>query len=130
MRKIKIKVEMQTLVDALVFLPRHLESCKVLTNPRWCPYAKGSSHEGQTPRSSNSVERREPSPCSSGALLLASSGHSSPSSLSSFRSKHRRPRSLWYTMASTPQTRLVARPHPTRYKLQRLVQEPRVCVGF
>jgi hypothetical protein len=41
-----------------IFLPRYLELRKVPTNPRWCPYAKGSPREGQAPRSSNSVESR------------------------------------------------------------------------
>jgi hypothetical protein len=54
-----------------VFLPRYLEPRKVPTNPRWCPYAKGSPHEGHAPRSSNSVESCEPSPHTSGAPLLA-----------------------------------------------------------
>jgi hypothetical protein len=40
---------MQTLVDASVFLTRYLEQRKVLTNPRWCPYTKGSPREGQAP---------------------------------------------------------------------------------
>jgi hypothetical protein len=50
----------------LVFLPRYLEPHKVPTNPRWCPYAKGSPREGQAPRSSNSVESHGPSPRASG----------------------------------------------------------------
>jgi hypothetical protein len=33
---------MQTLVDALVFLPRYLEPHKVLTNSRWCCRCFGS----------------------------------------------------------------------------------------
>jgi hypothetical protein len=70
-----------------IFLPRYSEPRKVPTNPRWCPYAKESPHEGQAPRSSNSVESRGPSPHASGALLLAPLGRSSPSPLSSFRPK-------------------------------------------
>jgi hypothetical protein len=89
-----------------VFLLRYLEPRKVPTNPRWCPYAKGSPHEGQAPRLSNSVESRGPSPRASGALLPAPLGHSPPSSLSSFRPKHHRSRSLRYTMAAMTQTRL------------------------
>jgi hypothetical protein len=36
---------MQTPDDVLVFLPMYLEQRKVLTNPPWCPYAKGSLGE-------------------------------------------------------------------------------------
>ena len=90
----------------LVFLPRYPKPRKVLTNPRWCPYAKGSPREGQAPRSSNSVESRGPSPCASGALLPAPLGRSPPSPLSSFRPKRRGPRSLWYTVAAVTQPRL------------------------
>jgi hypothetical protein len=89
-----------------VFLPRYSEPHKVLTNPRWCPYAKGSPREGQAPRSSNSVESRGPSPRASGAPLPTPLGRSPLSPLSSFRPKHRRPRSLWYTVAAVTQTRL------------------------
>ena len=89
-----------------VFLPRYPEPRKVPTNPRWCPYAKGSPHEGQTPRSSNSVESHGPSPCASGAPLSAPLGRSPPSPLSSFRPKRRGPRSLQYTVAAVTQTRL------------------------
>jgi hypothetical protein len=73
-----------------VFLPRYPEPCKVSTNPRWCPYAKGSPREGQAPWSSNSVESRGPSPRASGAPLPAPLGRSLPSPLSSFR-----PKTLW-----------------------------------
>ena len=89
-----------------VFLPRYPEPCKVPTNPRWCPYAKGSPREGQAPRSSNSVESRGPSPRASGAPLPAPLGRSPPSPLSSFRPKRRGPRSLRYTVAAVTQTRL------------------------
>jgi hypothetical protein len=68
----------------LVFLPRYLEPRKVLTNPRWCSYAKGSPCEGQAPRSSNSVESHRPSPRTSGAPLQAPLGRSPLSPLSSF----------------------------------------------
>jgi hypothetical protein len=71
----------------LVLLPRHPEPRKVLTNPRWCLYAKGSPCEGQAPQSSNSVMSHRHSPCASGAPLLAPLGCSPPSPLSSFRSK-------------------------------------------
>jgi hypothetical protein len=70
-----------------VFLPRYPEPRKVLTNPHWCPYAKGSSRDGQAPRSSKYVESCGPSPRTSGALLLAPLGRSPPSPLSSFQPK-------------------------------------------
>jgi hypothetical protein len=89
-----------------VFLPRYLEPRKVPTNPRWCPYAKGSPHEGQAPRSSNSVESHVPSPRASGAPLPTPLGRSSLSPLSSFRPKHRGPCSLRYTVAAVTQTQL------------------------
>jgi hypothetical protein len=90
----------------LVFLPRYPESRKVPTNPRWCPYAKGSPREGQASRSSNSVESRGPSPRASGAPLPAPLGRFPPSPLSSFRPKRRGPRSLRYMVAAVTQTRL------------------------
>jgi hypothetical protein len=96
----------------LVFLPRNPEPRKVPTNPRWCPYAKGSPREGQAPRSSNSIESREPSPHASGAPLPAPLGRSLPSPLSSFRPKRCGPRSLRYTVAAVTQTRL-SRSHKT-----------------
>jgi hypothetical protein len=89
-----------------VFLLRYPEPRKVPTNPRWCPYAKGSPREGEAPRSSNSIESHKPSPRASGALLLAPLGRSPPSPLSSFRPKRRRPRSLRYTVVVVTQTRL------------------------
>jgi hypothetical protein len=89
-----------------LFLPRYPEPRKVPTNPRWCPYAKGSPREGQAPRSSNSVESRGPSLRASGAPLPAPLGRSPPSPLSSFRPKRRGPRSLRYTVAAVTQTRL------------------------
>jgi hypothetical protein len=90
----------------LVFLSRYPEPCKVPTNPRWCPYAKGSPCEGQAPRSSNSIESRGPSPCASGAPLLAPLGRSPPSPLTSFRPICCEPRSLWYTVATVTKTRM------------------------
>jgi hypothetical protein len=90
----------------LVFLPRYPEPHKVLTNPRWCPYTKGSPREGQAPRSSNSIESRRPSPHASGATLLSPLGRSPQSPLSSFRPKCRGPRSLRYTVAVVTETRL------------------------
>jgi hypothetical protein len=65
------KVEMQTLVDDVGIFTEVSEPCKVSTNPRWCPYAKGSPREGQAPRTSSSVESRGPSPRARGAPLLA-----------------------------------------------------------
>jgi hypothetical protein len=88
------------------FLLRYPEPCKVPTNPRWCPYAKGSPREGQAPRSSNSVESRMHSSRASGAPLAAPLGRSLPSPLSSFRPKRCGPRSLWYTVATVTQTYL------------------------
>jgi hypothetical protein len=89
-----------------VFLPRYPEPRTVPTNPRWCPYAKGSPREGQAPQSSDSVESHRPSPRISGAPLLAPLGRSPPSPLSSFRPKRRGPRSLRYMVAAVTQTRL------------------------
>jgi hypothetical protein len=70
-----------------VFVPRYPKPRNVLTNPRWCPYAKGSPRKGQAPRSSNSVKSRGPSPRASGAPLPAPLGRSPSSPLSSFRLK-------------------------------------------
>jgi hypothetical protein len=97
-----------------VLVPRSHRSrnlvTKVPTNPRWCPFAKGSPREGQAPRSSNSVERCGPSPHASGAPLPAPLGRSPLSPLSSFRPKCRRPRSLRYTVAAVTQTQLSRSP--------------------
>jgi hypothetical protein len=68
------------------------------------PTQKGSPREGQAPQSSNSVESSGPSPRTSGALLPAPLGRSSPPPLSSFRSKHHGPHSLWYTVAIVAQS--------------------------
>jgi hypothetical protein len=51
------------------------------------PTQRESPHEGQAPRSSNSVESHGPSPRASGAPLSAPLGRSSPSPLLSFRLK-------------------------------------------
>jgi hypothetical protein len=67
-----------------VFLPRYPKPRKVPTNPRWCPYAKGSPLEGQAPQSSNSVESRGPSPRASGASLPPPFARPPLSPLSSF----------------------------------------------
>jgi hypothetical protein len=95
-----------------VFLPSYPEPRKVLTNPRWFPYAKGSPREGQAPWSSNSVVSHGPSPRTSGALFLAPLGSSLSSPLSSFRLKRHGPRSLRYMVATVIQTRL-SRSHKT-----------------
>jgi hypothetical protein len=89
-----------------VFLSRYTKPRKVPTNPRWCPYTKGSPCEGQAPRSSNSVESRRPSPHASGAPLPAPLGRSPPSPLSSLWPKRCGPRSLQYTVVDVTQTRL------------------------
>jgi hypothetical protein len=89
-----------------VFLPRYPEPRKVPTNPRWCPYVKGSPREGQAPRSSNSIESRGPSPRASGAPLPAPLGRPPPSPLSSFRLKTQRTSFPPYTVAVVTQTRL------------------------
>jgi hypothetical protein len=117
----------------LVFLPRHPEPRKVPTNPRWIPYAKGSPHEGQAPRSSNSVESRRHSPRASGALLPTPLGHSPPSPLSSFRLKTSR--ALFPPVhGGGHDTNAVVTvsqdSHRVRYNYNGLAQEPRGCVVF
>jgi hypothetical protein len=82
---------MKTLVDAPIFLPGYLEPHKVLTNPRWCPNAKGSPRKGQAPRTGNSVESHKSSPRASGAPLLAPLRCSPSSLLWSFQSKRHVP---------------------------------------
>jgi hypothetical protein len=89
-----------------IFLPRHPKPSKVLTNPRWCPYAKGSPCEGQAPQSSNSVESHGHSPRASGAPFLAPLERSPLSLLSSFWPKCHGPHSLRYVVAVVTQTRL------------------------
>jgi hypothetical protein len=97
---------MQTPMDDTGILSRYPEPHKVPTNPRWCPYAKGSPREGQAPRSSNSVESCGPCPRASGAPLPAPLGRFLSSPLSSFRPKRCGPRSMRYTVAVVTQTRL------------------------
>jgi hypothetical protein len=97
---------MQTLVDDASILTRYPEPRKVPTNPRWCPYAKGSPRKSQSPRLSNSEESHGPSPRASGTPLPAPLGCSPLSPLSSFRSKRHRPHFLRYTVAAVTQTRL------------------------
>jgi hypothetical protein len=89
-----------------IFLLRYPEPRKVPTNPRWCPYAKGSPREDQATRTSNSVESSRHSPCASGAHFWPPLGRSPPFPLSNFQQKCCRPRSLWYTVAAVIQTRL------------------------
>jgi hypothetical protein len=118
----------------LVFLSRYLEPRKVLTNPHWCPYVKGSRRKGQAPRLSNSIESCGPSPRTSGALLLAPLGRSPLSPLSSFQQKRYGPHSFRYTVADVTQTRLsqsckTLAPLGT-ITTQHLTQEPRGFVGF
>jgi hypothetical protein len=103
MRKVKSKVEMQTIMDDTGIFTEVSGPRKVPTNPRWCRYAKGSPCEGQAPRSSNSVESRGSSPHASGAPLSAPLGRSSSSPLMSFRPKHCGPCSLRYTVAAVKQ---------------------------
>jgi hypothetical protein len=117
----------------LIFLLRYPEPRKVLTNPRWCPYVKGSPREGQAPRSSNSVDSHGPSPHTSGAPLLPPLECSPSSPISSFRPKHRVPCSLRYTVEIVTQTRLSwSRKTLATLSiiLKRLAQEPRGYVVF
>jgi hypothetical protein len=103
-----------------IFLSRYPEPRKVPTNPRWCPYTKGSPREGQAPWLGNSVDSRGPSPCASGVPLLAPLGRSPPSTITSFRPKCRGPRSLRYMVAAVTQTRL-SRSHKTLAPLDTII---------
>jgi hypothetical protein len=113
-----------------VFLPRYPEPRNVPTNPRWCPYAKGSPREGQASRSSNFVESHGPSPHTSGAPLPSPLGRSPPSPLSSFRPKT--PRTSFPQVHGGGRHKRgchgIARLLPHSVQLQRLTQEPRGCV--
>ena len=96
--------DMQTPIDDSGILPRYREACKLPRSPRWSP------SQGPSSRSDNSMDSLGPSPRASGSptcLPASSPGCSPPSSLSSFWLKRRRPCSLRYTVAATPQTRLV-----------------------
>jgi hypothetical protein len=102
-----------------VFLPRYPEPRKVPTNPRWCPYTKGSPREGQTPRPSNSVESWGPSPHTGGAPLPSSLGRSLVSTIE-LPAKTSWPHSLWYMVAAVIQTQLSRSRktlRPTRYNI-------------
>jgi hypothetical protein len=116
----------------LVFLPRYPEPRKVPTNPHWCPYTKGSPHEGEAPQSSNSVESRRPSPHANGAPLPAPLGRFPPSPLSSFRLKM--PRASFPPVHGGGRDKRgchsLARLSPHSVQLQQLTQESRGCVVF
>jgi hypothetical protein len=115
-----------------IFLPRDPEPRKVLTNPRWCPYAKGSPREGQAPRPSNSVESHRPSPRASGASLPAALGRSPLSPLLSFRPKM--PRASFASVhgggRDTNAVVIVSQDsHPTRYNYN-VSRKSRGLCGF
>jgi hypothetical protein len=119
---------MQTLVDDASIFTKDPEPRKVPTNSRWCPYAKGSSREGQAPRSNNFVESCGPSPRASGAPLPAPLGCSPPSPLLSFRLK--KPRASFPPVhGGGRDTNVVVTvsqaSRPTRYNYKWLTQEPR-----
>ena len=110
MQKLKSKIEICKLPSTtLVFLPRQQEARKLSPSPCWSP-SEGIPHKGQAPGwvtpwiASGLPHTQVGLRCAS---RQASPGCSSPSSLSSFRPKRRMPCSLWYTVAATPQTRLV-----------------------
>jgi hypothetical protein len=94
MRKVKSKVEMQTIVDDASIFTEVSKTMQGSVNPRWCPYAKGSPREGQRPQSSNSIKSHMPCPHASGAPLPATFGRSPSFPLSIFQPKHRGPHSL------------------------------------
>ena len=110
MRKLKSKVEICKLPSTTpVFLPRYQEACKLSPSPRWSPL-QGIPCKGQAPGQVTSWIASGLPHAQVGlrrAFRQASSGCSPPSSLSSFRPNHRGPCSLRYTVAATPQTRLV-----------------------
>jgi hypothetical protein len=95
-----------TLVDALVFLSTYPEPCKVLTNPRRCPYEKGSQHESQA--SGRVTPHRVVGLLHAQVVLHFQPplGRSASSSQSSIWQKRCGP-ALRYTTVATPQTRLV-----------------------
>ena len=110
MRKLKSKVEICKLPSTTpVYLPRYQEARKLPPSPGWSP-SQGIPSKGQAPglvipwialdlpHAQVGLRR---------AFRQASPGCSPSSSLSSFRSNHRRPCSLRYTVVATPQTRLV-----------------------
>ena len=101
--------DMQTPIDDFGIFIEVSRSAQASPSPRWS-LSQGIPHKGQAPS-------RVTSWIASGlphmqvglrcAFRQASPGCSSPSSLSSFWPKRRRPCSLRYTVAATPQTRLV-----------------------
>ena len=110
MRKLKSKVEIYKLPSmTLVFLPRYREARKLPPSPRWSP-SQGIPRNGHAPgRVTPWIASGLPH-AQVGlrrAFRQASPGCSPPSTLSSFRPKRRGPCSLWYTVAATPQPRLV-----------------------
>jgi hypothetical protein len=116
-----------------VFLPRYPEPRMVPTNPRWCPYAKGSPCEAQHLGRVTPVESHRLSTHASGAPLPAPLGRYLPYPLSSFR-----PKTSW---ASFPPVHGggrdnkhgchgLARLSSHFVQLQRLAQELRSCVVF
>ena len=110
MRKLKSKVEICKHPSmTLVILPRYREARKLPPSPRWSP-SQGIPRKGQAPSQVTLWIALGLPHTQVGlwrAIRQASPGCSPPSSLSSFRLKWRGPCSLWYTVAATPQTRLV-----------------------
>ena len=110
MRKLKSKVEICKLPSmTLVFLPRYREARKLPPSPRWSS-SQGIPRKGQapswvTPWIASGLPHMQVG--LRRAFRQASLGCFSPSSLSSFLPKCRGPCSLRYTVAATPQTRLV-----------------------
>ena len=101
--------DMQTPVDDSGIFTEVSRNAQASPSPHWSP-SQGIPRKGQAPGQVTSwiasgfphmqVGLRR-------AFRQASSGCSPPSSLSSFRPNHSGPCSLWYTVAATPQTRLV-----------------------
>lgn len=66
-------IEIQTLIDTPVFLPRYQEAYKLLTNPRWS-FMQWKPTRGPSSLSGNSINSCRPSSRASGALFSASLG--------------------------------------------------------
>jgi hypothetical protein len=113
MRKLNIKGRAANSRGRCCYFYRGIETTQGLVGT----LRKGSSREGQVPRTSNSVENRGPSLRASGAPLPIPLGCSPLSSLSSFQPKRCGPHSLWYTVAAAPQASLIRsrKTMPTRY---------------
>jgi hypothetical protein len=109
-RKVKSKVEICKLPSTtLVFLPRYREVLKLPPSPRWSP-SQGIPRKRQAPgRVTPWIAPVLPHAQVSlwCAFSQAYPRPLPPSSLSSFRLNRRRPCSLRYTVATTPQARLV-----------------------